>query len=114
MVVGGGDEGEEVGGVEEQHVEGDLEALNDIGDQLAFKDLDEFDGELVHLVPEVLTGQPFRVDVSELSEGGGLGPGGEGALAGGTAGPTDGDQREGLAHGEAVVGFRGKWSRRVL
>ena len=103
MLVVRGDEGEEVRGVEEQRVERELESLHHLGNQLLLNGFDELDGQLVHLVPEVLTGQPVQVGTGQLPQGRRLGPLGKAALAGCMASAPDGNERQGLANAEAVV-----------
>src|SRR5207244_1067228 len=96
--------------------ERELESLDNIGDQVALNRRDELDGQLVHLVPEVLAGQSFDVNTGQLTEGCRVGPLGEGTLAGGVTRATDGNQRQRLSDRQAVIHLRcngSGWGRRT-
>ena len=84
--------------------------MDHVGNHLTLDGLDELDGELVHLVPEVLAGEPIDLDIGQLPERRRPGPLREGALAGGAAGAADGDQGERLTDGEAVISL---WGQRL-
>jgi hypothetical protein len=64
------DEGEEIGGVVKDGVELEIETLQSAAYDFAFNGGKDLNRELVHLIPEVLTGKQVDVCVGEFAEGG--------------------------------------------
>lgn len=68
--VRGIDEGEEIGSVVKDGVELEVETLQSAAYDFAFNRGKHLNRELVHLIPEVLTGKQVDVCVGEFAEGG--------------------------------------------
>jgi hypothetical protein len=98
-----GNEGEEVRGVVEKRLEGDLEALDRPADDLSLDGGDGIDGKLLHLVPEVLAGEAFWVDPEQIPQGGGLRPRRKAPLARRVTGSAYRGEQERLSDRKAIV-----------
>ena len=95
--VGGGDVGVEIGGVVGESLNLKRFAAHDFADQILFDQGEGFDGQGVHLIPEVLAGEGGSGEVHEVGEVGGFGPIGEGAFAAGCAGAGEDGGDDGFA-----------------
>ena len=62
------DEGEEIGGIEEDLADIQSELPDQVGGQVAFDGDDGVRGDAVHLVPEPLAGQLLRAEVQEAAQ----------------------------------------------
>ena len=90
--VGGGDEGEEVGGVQGEGVAVQPITLLDPLQHVHFKARNGVFGKRVHQIPEMLAVQWGQGDAQEELAAGGLGPLPPALLAGGPTGAADGRQ----------------------
>ena len=93
-MVEGIDEGEEVGGVEEDPAGVEVTVADQVVGQVTF---DEFDGlgrDAGHVVPEALAGQLLGADIQEAAQGGALEPAGHPDLAAGGDAAVDGGQEQ--------------------
>jgi hypothetical protein len=91
------DEGEEIGGVEEDLSNVDLEAGNPVVGQVAFDPLDGLWGDASHVVPEALASQLVGADIQEASQGGVIEPAGHLGLAVRGDTPIQGGDQQGGA-----------------
>ena len=111
--VGGGEKGEEVGGVVEDGVQREREVGEHTPDEGSLDRGQGRDGDAVHLIPEVLAREPRDIDAREVAQRGGRRPPGEAAFTRRVAGAAHGGERQRLPHGEAIV-LRGAGARRHL
>ena len=88
----GVDVGEEIGAVVNQAAEIELEALAETSGHLLFKQPDVVLGDAVHMIPEVLRGQPSGIGGEETGEGGLPIPIGKVEFAGGGDSAIDGGE----------------------
>jgi hypothetical protein len=99
------DEGEKIGGVVEDCVELEIEALQSATYDFTLYRSKNLNWQLVHLIPEVLTGKKVDVCVGEFAERRRTCPLSKSALARGMTSPADTSQLEGLANAETIVTF---------
>ena len=97
--VGGGDVGVEVGGVVGKSLNLERFAAHDLADQILFDEGEGFDGQGMHLIPEVLAGESGSGEAHEVGEVSGLGPLREGAFAARCAGAGEDGGEDGFADG---------------
>lgn len=117
MGVLSGDEGEKVGGIVEKGIERDLIALDGFLHNVFFDEGKGLDGNLIHLVPEMLTGEGLQIHTRKRFQGGGFCPLGEGHFTCGVADAVDADKLQGMTGGKSVMekGFtQGIFEGRVL
>jgi hypothetical protein len=100
------DESEEIRSVVQNCVEIELEPIQGTSDNLVLDLAKDFDGHLIHLIPEVLAGKKADVHVGKVSERGGECPFGKSALARGFASPAHTAKFKGLADAETFVALR--------
>src|SRR5207248_4838955 len=84
------DEGEEIGGVEEDPADVDGEVADQAVGQIALDPLDGLGGDARHVVPEALAGQLLGADIEDPSQRGALEPAGHADLAAGCDTAVDG------------------------
>ena len=102
-LVEGVDEGEEVGGVEQDAPEVDVEVAHQAGDDVALDPGDGVERDPVHVVPEPLARELVRLDADQAIKNGVLEPlCGAGLRAGSDATVEDSDQQVG-ADGRSVA-----------
>ena len=102
--VEGVEEGEEVGGVEEDLAQVDLEVADEGGDEVAFDGLDGGGGDAVEVVPEALAGELAGLDGEQAGEDGAVEPSGETGLGtGGEAAMESGDEQVGADGGAGAA-----------
>ena len=97
------DEGEEIGGVVEDCVELEIEALQSTAYDFAFYGCEDLNRQLVHLIPEVLTGKQVDVYLGELAQSRRACPFGKSSLARSMTSPADTAQLEGLTSAETIM-----------
>jgi hypothetical protein len=83
------DEGEEIGGVIEDCVELEIEALQSAAYNFVLYGCKDFNRQLVHLIPEVLTGEQVDIYLGEFAQSRRTCPLGKSALARGMTSPAD-------------------------
>jgi len=105
--IGGRDEGKEVRCVVEDRIKGQAESLDGTSDDLALDCRENLDGDLIHLVPEVLAGQAVKIDRRDIPESGRARPFGEALLAGRMTSPADAYQFQRSTDAEAIMTLRG-------
>jgi hypothetical protein len=76
-------------------------------DDLALDCREQLDGELIHLVPEVLAVQALKIDAGDFPQSGGARPFGEALLAGGMTSAADAYQFQRPTDTEALMTVRG-------
>jgi hypothetical protein len=100
------DEGEEIGGVVQDRVELEVEALQSAGHDLSLYGCKDLNRQLVHLIPEVLTGKQVDVYLGEFAQSRRPCPLGKSSLARAMTSSADTAQLEGLTRAETIVAFR--------
>ena len=105
--VEGIDEGEEVGGIEEDLADIQGELADQMGGEVALDGDDGLGGDPVHLVPEALAGQLLGAEVEEAAQGGAFEPGGDLRLAAGIDAAIEGGDEQVGADGWVRVAAPG-------
>ena len=106
MGIGGRDEGKEVRCVVEDRIKGQAESLDGTSDDLALDCRENLDGDLIHLVPEVLAAQALKIHGGDVPESRRARPFGEALLAGRMTSPADAYQFQRSTDAEAIMTLR--------
>src|SRR3990172_7399662 len=105
--IGGRDEGKEVRCVVEDRIKGQAESLDGTTDDLALGCRENLDGDLIHLVPEVLAAQALKIHGGDVPESRRARPFGEALLAGRMTSRADAYQFQRSTDTEAIITLRG-------
>jgi len=100
----GVDEGEEVGGIEENALEVEVELADELRGEIALDGDEVLSGDAVHVVPEALAGELAGLEAEQPPQHGGFEPlGNAGLAAGGDAAVEGGDEQVGADAGSAAA-----------